>query len=222
MSEAKPSLKVLELFSGTGSIGKVCKELNWEVISLDFLSKWEPDIVADILEWDYKVYPPNTFDIVWGSPPCAEYSSVKNSWIGREVIDGKTKERYIYTREIQEEKMKQSDKLVLKVFEIIDYFKPKYWFMENPNTGRLKWREFMEDKPFFIVDYCKYCDWGYRKRTRIWTNKKDFEPKICKWDCCNLIEGQKKHKADVSKTYSTPEMRYRIPPQLIKDLFSNC
>ena len=72
-------MKVLELFSGTGSVGKVCKELNWEVISLDFLSKWEPDIVADILEWDYKVYPPNTFDIVWGSPPCAEYSSVKNS-----------------------------------------------------------------------------------------------------------------------------------------------
>ena len=162
-------MKVLELFSGTGSVGKVCKELEWEVISLDFLSKWKPDIVADILEWDYKVYPPNTFDIVWGSPPCAEYSSVKNSWIGRELIDGKTGERYIYTREIQEEKMKQSDKLVKKVLEIIDYFKPK----------------------------------------------------ICKWDCCNLIEGKKKHKADVSTSISSPELRYRIPPQLIRDLFAN-
>jgi len=33
-------VKVLELFKGTGSVSKVCKELEWEVISLDFLSKW--------------------------------------------------------------------------------------------------------------------------------------------------------------------------------------
>ena len=110
-------MKVLELFKGTGSIGKVCKELEWEVISLDFLCKWKPDIVCDILEWDYKVYPPNTFDYIFASPPCAEYSSAKNRYIGKEIIDNG--EKIIYTREKQEELMKKSDKLVLKVFEII-------------------------------------------------------------------------------------------------------
>ena len=30
-------VKCLELFSGTGSVGKVCKKLNWEVVSVDML-----------------------------------------------------------------------------------------------------------------------------------------------------------------------------------------
>ena len=30
-------LKVLELFSGTGSVGKCCKQLGWDVVSVDLL-----------------------------------------------------------------------------------------------------------------------------------------------------------------------------------------
>jgi hypothetical protein len=33
----------------------------------------------------------------------------------------------------------------------------------------------MKDIPFYDVDYCMYSDWGYKKRTRIWTNKTDFK-----------------------------------------------
>ena len=33
------------------------------------------------------------------------------------------------------------------------------------------------DYPYYDVDYCMYSNWGYRKRTRIWTNLKGFEPK---------------------------------------------
>ena len=29
--------------------------------------------------------------------------------------------------------------------EIIDYFKPKFWFIENPDGGKLKEQEFMKD-----------------------------------------------------------------------------
>ena len=29
-------------------------------------------------------------------------------------------------------------------------------------------------KSFYDVDYCKYADWGYRKRTIIWTTLKGF------------------------------------------------
>ena len=30
------------------------------------------------------------------------------------------------------------NKIVLKTLEIIDYFNPTWWFIENPQTGKLK------------------------------------------------------------------------------------
>ena len=51
------SNKVLELFKGTGSVGHVAKEYGFEVISLDNEAKFNPDILMDIMEWDYKSFP---------------------------------------------------------------------------------------------------------------------------------------------------------------------
>jgi len=42
----------LELFSGTGSVGKVAKELGHQVISLDM--DMEADIQTDIMDCGYK------------------------------------------------------------------------------------------------------------------------------------------------------------------------
>ena len=58
---------LLELFSGTGSIGKVAKEMGWEVISLD--RDMKADIQTDIMDWDYEAYPTKHFDFIWCSPP---------------------------------------------------------------------------------------------------------------------------------------------------------
>jgi hypothetical protein len=52
---------ILELFSGTGSVGNVAKELGHEVVSLD--RDMEADIRADIMDWDYTaVFPTGNFD----------------------------------------------------------------------------------------------------------------------------------------------------------------
>ena len=67
-------MKLLELFSGTGSVGKVAKELGYEVVSLDLKNA---DINADNLHWNYKQFKPNEFRIIWVSPPCTEYSRAK-------------------------------------------------------------------------------------------------------------------------------------------------
>jgi len=183
-------MKVLELFSGTGSVGKCCAELGWDVVSVDMILP--ADHKCDIMDFNYKQYEKNDFDIVWASPPCTNYSALKKCWYGRKLKDGT-----IYSKEQNIKDQEEADKLVLKSFEIIEYFNPKLWFVENPQTGNLKNREIMKDKPFYDVDYCMYSDWGYKKRTRIWTNKKDFNNKLCDGagSCGNmiLIDNGKRH-----------------------------
>ena len=188
-------LKVLELFSGTGSVGKVAKSLGWEVLSLDL--ELEADLKMDIMDWDYKSYPRDSFDIVWASPPCTFYSNLQNCWMGRRKADG-----ILITKEVLENQRIESDKLIRRTLEIIDYFNPELWFMENPQRGQLKNRDIVKGLPFYDVSYCMYSDWGYEKRTRIWTNKKDWKNLICDRSglCGNMKE--KKHNKRVSDVHS--------------------
>lgn len=201
-------MKVLELFAGTGSVGKVCEELGYEVVSVDISNKnYEPTFLMSIMDFDYKQYQPQHFDIIWASPPCSTFSNLQSCWIGR----GKTKES------IQENINNIGLPLLRKAEEIIDYLQPKLWFIENPQSGKMK--DYLTYRKHYDVDYCKYSDWGYKKRTRIWTNKENFINKLCKLDCNNMLD-KTKHKTMVSggKSGTTLAMRYRVPPQLIKDL----
>jgi len=190
-------MKVLELFKGTGSVGNYLKDNieGVEVISLDSNSKFNATHTVDILKWDYKIYPSGYFDIIWASPDCTEYSIALTT----------------RTRDFN-----KADPLVLKALEIIDYFKPKYYFIENPQTGYLKTRPFMKDLPFYDVSYCKY-GFPYRKQTRIWTNLKGFEPKVCKRDCKFIVE--KKHKQGKTVFDNEKSKRMTIPQNLIEDIF---
>jgi len=187
----------------------------------------------DVMKFDYQQYPKDHFDIIWASPPCVSYSRLQNCWLGRKKKDG-----IVYTREIMENEMKESDKLVQRTLDIINYFNPELWFMENPATGKLKDRDVVKDISFYDVDYCKYSNWGYKKRTRIWTNKKNWNALICHNDCENMVKkqhrlnvskdvhtiGEKKtkHKLDVSISVGggTNKLdRYRVPEDLIYSLF---
>jgi len=220
-------VRCLELFSGTGSVGKCCKELGIDTLSIDIDGR--ADITVSILDWDYTTYPKDSFDLIWASPPCASFSKLQDAFMGR-MRDGK-----IFTEEIQEDNMKSiGDPLVKKALEIIEYFEPELWFMENPQTGKLKSREYMKSIPFYDIDYCRYCDWGYRKRTRIWTNKQDWIPLKCDGTgtCGNMVGSlhktnlgntqrllQAESRLETVKKRSTLDDRYRIPPNLIYSLF---
>ena len=72
-------MRLLELFSGTGSVGKVFREHVWKVVSLDWDPKFNANIVEDIRQWDYKSYPPNYFSCIWASPMCTQYSRARTT-----------------------------------------------------------------------------------------------------------------------------------------------
>ena len=205
-------MRLLELFSGTKSVSKAVGSRFDEVISVDILEKFNPLIVADILKWDYTVYPPGYFDAIWASPPCTEYSKMK------------------YLSE-KPRNLELADSIVERTIEIIEYFQPNKWFIENPQTGLLKDRPFMLGLPFTDVDYCMYSDWGYKKKTRIWTAV-DYNGKLCDKKCGNINNGihglptmfyipkSGNHDKSIAvyRNQSKDDM-YRIPEKLIIELF---
>ena len=69
-------ITTLELFAGTQSFSKGVKRWNSDdtTVTVDILKKFQPTHQANILPWDYTIYPPGHFDIIWCSPPCTEYS----------------------------------------------------------------------------------------------------------------------------------------------------
>ena len=100
-------IRCLELYSGTKSVGKVCDALGWESVSVDLFL--EADFKCDIMDFDYKQFSKDHFDIVWASPPCTFYSNLQNCWIGRKRKDGT-----LVSKEWIEEQRKESDKLIKK------------------------------------------------------------------------------------------------------------
>ena len=147
-------MKVLELFAGSRSIGKVADKLGYEVFSSDINNFDKIDYVVDILDFDVNKVPFKP-DIIWASPPCTSYS-IAGIRFHRPI--GKPLSKFAL----------KSDKMILKTFEIIEHFKPKKWYIENPR-GLLRKQDFMKGVPRTTVWYCKYGD-KRAKPTDIWSN----------------------------------------------------
>ena len=194
-------MKLLELFSGTKYVGQVAEQLGYEVTSLDLINA---DTNCDIMNWNYTVYGSGHFDMIWASPPCTEYSCAKT--VGVRNID-------------------KANDIVLRTIAIIEFLNPKYYVIENPQTGKLKDQWMMYGFPYVDVDYCKY-GMPYRKRTRLWNNVFELKPRpLCKKDCNSMVGS--KHIATAQRgsrktlyQYNTLSQLHSVPNELIKDIFS--
>ena len=141
----------LDLFSGTGSVAKVARRQGWGTATLD--RDLPADLQKDIMDCDCSSFHEKFFDFAWASPPCTEYSRAKTT--APRDIEG-------------------ANNIVERALEIINFLKPDFWVIENPESGLLKHQPMMQGLPFVDVGYCRYgmphrkkaTDYGVKGRRR--------------------------------------------------------
>ena len=203
-------MKVLELFAGSRSIGKIAEELGMEVFSSDLIAFEGIHYPISILDFDVTKVPFKP-DVIWASPPCTGFSvaAIGHHWTGG-------KGAYIPKTDTA----KLGIELVKKTLEIIEYFQPTYWFMENPR-GVLRKLDVVKGLNKQSVTYCQYGD-ERMKPTDIWTNSIMWEPKpMCKnGDPCHVAapRGSKTGTQGRANAYE----RSKIPEQLCREILKSC
>ena len=203
-------MKVLELFAGSRSIGKQAEKLGMEVFSTDINDFPDIDYVVNILKFDVSKVPFQP-DIIWASPPCTTFSvaSMGHHWMGgNKAYIPKTDEA------------KKGLLIAHKTLEIIRYFEPKFFFIENPR-GVLRKMDFMQHMIRHTVTYCQYGD-TRMKPTDIWTNNMMWNPlPSCRnGDPCHEAapRGSKTGTQGLTDAYH----RSKIPEKLCKEILMSC
>jgi len=203
-------MKVLELFAGSRSVGKVADKLGWEVFSSDFEAFEGIDYQIDILKFDVSEVPFKP-DIIWASPPCTGFSvaAIGRNWEKTET-DAIPKT----------DTARLGIELVKKTIEIIEHFQPQYFFIENPR-GMLRKLEIVQRFKRQGVTYCQYGD-DRMKPTDIWTNSDKWIPRpMCKnGDSCHISapRGSSTGTQGLANAYE----RSKIPEQLCLEILQSC
>lgn len=221
---------VLELFSGTGSVGKNAKKRGYKVISVDSDIDSKADIKVDILDWDYKSLNLKP-DFIWASPPCGSFSNMamtsnKNSKI-------RQRSRHTPSMKPLNELAVLGDKVLKKTIEIINYYRklnPKLKFVvENPHGNMWRSPYMKKLKPYSTAYtyYCLYAD-NRKKPTDFFNN---FDLDLKKGKCRALVSVQQvrtgtmggvrdEAAARLGKVGIPLCERYKIPQKLLDDIFT--
>ena len=102
---------ILSLFDLTGNWSKPYRENGFEVIQVDL------QMGIDILDWKYQNIPKERVYGILAACPCTDFSLSGARHFARKDADGTTA---------------NSIELVKKTMEIVNYFEPVFWVIENP------------------------------------------------------------------------------------------
>lgn len=134
---------ILSLFDYSGSWPKPYRDNGYNVIQVDI------KLGADILTFNYQAIP-EVYGILC-AVPCDHFAVSGARWFAQKDADGRTNEGI---------------KLVRKSLEIINYFNPHFWALENP-VGRIARCVPELGKWSLLFNPCDYGD-NYTKKTCLW------------------------------------------------------
>jgi len=196
--------KIVELFSGTASVGREFEKKGWNLTTVDNDPQFKPDICENLLDVNTEIL--GEPDVVWASPPCTCFSvaSISTHWTGgHRAYVPKTDDAVLATL------------IVEHTLDVIRYLKPRFWFIENPR-GVLRKLPIMAGLQRTTVTYCQYGD-SRMKPTDIWDTVDEFDWRpMCKnGDSCHEAAPR---GAKTGTQGLDPVDRSRIPEALGREL----
>lgn len=182
---------ILSLFDYSGNWCRPYREAGYEVIQVDIKHG------IDILQWDYSAIPKKSVHGILAAIPCTDFAISGARHFADKDADGRTE---------------QSQRLVAKTKEIIDYFQPDFWVIENPmsrihtlNPWMGKPRQKLH--PYEVAGYDPIPrDSQYQKSTWLWGAFQSMELRPME-----NVDGQKYWKKLGGKSERTKELRSITP-----------
>lgn len=156
---------VLDLFSGLGGFSAAFEDADgWEVTTVDTEERFDPDVVADVLELRPTDFDTD-YDVVLAGHPCTIFTTANLGYHLTESGEPKT------------DTARDHLCMIHHTIGLIRGLDPDYWFLENPR-GRLRT---ILDRPKGTVWYCQYGE-PYAKPTDLWGNHPTtFEYRSCSY-----------------------------------------
>lgn len=209
------TLKVLELFAGTRSVGKAFESRGHEVFSVEWDRQFEKiDLYADVgtLKAETILERFGKPDVIWASPDCTTFSIAGISHHRAKNASGNLDPVSDYA--------KFCDGVNRNVLTLIKDLQPRYWFIENPRGG-LRKMDYMQGLPRYTVTYCQYGD-KRMKPTDIWTNHESpaFKPMCHNGDPCH--ERAPRGSRTGTQGLKNAKERSIIPKELCEHIVDIC
>ena len=173
-------MRVLELFSGTSSVGKAFERHGHEVYTVEWDKRFDASLHEDI----ERLTPKKVLrdfgrpDVIWASPDCTTFSIAA-------ISHHRKRDDNTGTLRATSEYAKKCDRVDLQMIRLIRDLRPSLWYIENPRGG-LRKMDWMQFAPRYTVTYCQYGD-TRMKPTDIFTNhpNPDFKPPCKNGDPCH-------------------------------------